>query len=116
MHVARDVYDYSGRLAVAVLLCPVAAGAWFAFALSGFSFDGFMAYLGALSRDYGGMNEDERHVFRLQAYSIWGAMAFGFLFLTFVLKPPGFSYRLVKEDGHWNTDVVGARSETAVSK
>lgn len=104
----RDIHDYLGRLLVAVLLCPVAAGAWFIWALSGFSFDGVMAFLGTLSQQYAGMSQDAQGVFRFQVYAVWAAMAFGFLFLTFVASPPRFSYRLKKEHGHWHTDVLDA--------
>ena len=106
----RDIYDYLSRLGVAVLLCPVATGAWFVLALSGFSFDGFMAYLGTLSHQYAGMSPDAQDVFRFQVYATWGVLAFSFLFLTFVLRPPHFSYRLKQENGHWSTDVMDSRS------
>jgi len=112
----RDVYDYLSRLGVAVLLCPVAAGVWLAWAQSGFGFDGFMAYLGVLSQDYAGMSPERQGVFRFQVYAVWGAMAFGFLFLTFVLRPPSFGYRLKKEHGRWHADVLDTAAEAAPSK
>lgn len=102
----RDINDYVRRLLVAVLLCPVAAGAWLGFALAGFSFDGFLADLGILSQQYAAMHPDEQGVFRFQVFAVWGVMAFGFLFLTFVVSPPHFKYRLKKEGEHWGTDVV----------
>lgn len=102
----RDIYDYLSRLVVAILLCPVAMGIWYAWALSGFSFDGLMAFLGTLSRQYAAMSPDAQGVFRFQTYAVWGAMAFGFLFLSFALNPPRFGYRLKKVDGRWRADVT----------
>jgi hypothetical protein len=106
----RDIYDYLRRLAVSILLCPVALGAWLVLALSGFSFDGFMAFLGTLSLQYAGMSLDEQAVFRFQVYAVWAMLAFGFMFLSFVVSPPQFSYRLKKENGHWSTDVLDSHS------
>lgn len=102
----RDVYDYLYRLGAAVLLCPVAAVAWFAWGLAGFSFDAFLALLGTLNQDYAAMNPYEQQSFRYQVYAAWGAMALGFLFLSFVVSPPRFSYQLSKEAGHWRTTYV----------
>ncbi len=102
----RDINDYLCRLLVSVFLFPVAAGFWMVFVLSGFSFDGFMAYLGSISQQYAVMSQDEQGVFCFQSFAAWGVMAFGFMFLTFVLSPPHFSYRLKKDHGHWSTDVV----------
>lgn len=106
MRNTRDIKDYVRRLLVAILLCPVAAGVWLVFALSGFSFDSFLAYLGTLSQQYAAMSPDEQGVFRFQVFAVWGVMAFGFLFLTFVVSPPHFKYRLKKEGEHWSADVV----------
>ncbi len=106
MRDTRDIKDYVRRLLVAVLLCPLAAGVWLGFAMSGFSFDGFMAYLGTLSQQYAAMSLEEQGVFRFHVFAGWGVMAFGFLFLTFVWSPPLFNYRLKKEGEHWSTDVV----------
>jgi hypothetical protein len=112
----RDIYGYLSRLGVAVLLCPVAAGAWFLWALAGFSFDGFMAFLGTLSQQYAAMDADGQAVFRFQVYAVWGAMAFGFLLVTFAVNPPDFGYRLRKENGHWRTEVTDPRSGSASSE
>jgi len=102
----RDIYDYLRRLAVSILLCPVAVGCWLVLALSGLSFDGFLAYLGTLSQHYAVMSMDEQAVFRFQVYAVWALLAFGFMFLSFMLSPPHFDYRLKKENGHWHTDVL----------
>lgn len=106
MHQTRDVKDYLRRLLLAVLLCPVAAGAWIMFMLAGFSFDGVLAYMGDLSRQYAAMGLDEQAGFRFQVYAVWGVLAFVFLFITFAVSPPHFSYRLKKEGKGWTTDVV----------
>jgi hypothetical protein len=102
----HDINDYLRRLAVSVLLCPVAAGAWLVLALSGFSFDGCLAFLGTLSHDYAGMNPDQQWTFRFQVFATWGIMAFGFMFLSYVISPPHFGYRLRKDHDHWITDVL----------
>lgn len=112
----RDIYDYLGRLGVAVLLCPVATGVWLVLALSGFGFDAFMAYLGTLSRDYAAMTPDQQGALRFQVYAVWGVLAFSFMFLTFALRPPRFGYRLRKVDGHWSTDVTDVHSGAAPSR
>ncbi|MEW5788736.1 MAG: hypothetical protein AB1899_12865 [Pseudomonadota bacterium] len=106
MHHTRDVNDYLRRLLVAVLLCPVATGAWILFLQAGFSFDGVMAYMGELSRHYAALGLGEQAAFRFQVYGLWAILAFVFLFLTFALSPPHFSYRLKKDQRGWSTDVV----------
>jgi len=106
MNDIRDVNDYVRRLLVAVLLCPVAVGAWLVLILGGFSFDGVMAYLGTLSQQYAVMGLDEQASFRFLVYAVWGVLAFGFLILTFAMSPPHFNYRLKKVKDHWTTEVV----------
>lgn len=106
----RDIYDYLSRLGVAVLLCPVAAAAWFAWIQAGFSFDGFMALLGSLGQQYAAMNPHDQQSFRYQFYAAWGAMAFGFLFLSFVISPPRFCYQMNKEEGRWRIYVMDSCS------
>ncbi len=106
MHGKRDIHDYVRRLLLSVLFCPVAIGAWFVFFQAGFSFDGVLAYLGDLSRQYAGMSLEEQSTFRFQVFAVWGVLAFGFLFLSFAMNPPHFHYQLKKVEQHWTTDVV----------
>jgi len=102
----NDVYDYLRRISFAVILCPVAAAFWGTFAMSGFSFNEFMAFLGNISQHYAGMNIDEQWSFQFQVLASWGVLAFGFLLLNFVMRPPQFEYKLTKEGDHWVTDIV----------
>jgi hypothetical protein len=111
----RDVYDYLGRLSIALLLCPVALGAWLIIGVSGFSFDGFMIFVGELSQRYAGMSQEGQAIFRFQVYAVWAALAFGFMLLSFAARPPSFSYRLKKENGRWITNVVDPHSGTGSS-
>lgn len=106
MHDIRDVNDYVRRLLVAVLLCPVAVGAWLIFIQGGFTFDGVMAYLGSLGHQYAVMGLDEQAAFRFMVYAVWSVLAFGFMILSFAISPPHFTYRLKKVKDHWTTEVV----------
>lgn len=101
-----DVTDYLRRLIFSVLLCPIAAGFWILLAMSGFNFSEFMAFLGNMSQHYAAMNIDDQWSFQFQILASWGVLAFGFFLLNFIIHPPQFDYRLVKEDDHWVTDVV----------
>lgn len=102
----NDIRDYLRRLFFAVLFCPVAAGFWTLFAVSGFSFGDFMAFLGSISQKYAAMNMDEQWSFQFQVLASWSVLAFGFFLLNFLIRPPKFDYRLAKEGDHWVTDIV----------
>lgn len=104
----KDVSDYLGRMFAAIFLCPVAAAFWLAITSFGFNLGKLMLFIGALGQHYVSLDSDSQIAFILQGLFGWSALAFVFLLISFVVKPPRFSYSLDKaRSGRAAVSVVG---------
>lgn len=104
----KDVSDYLGRMFAAIFLCPVAAAFWLGFASFGFNLGKFMMFVGSVGQQYVAMDFDSQITAIIQGLFGWSALAFVFLLISFVAKPPRFSYSLNKvRRGRSGVSVVG---------
>lgn len=104
----KDVSDYLGRMFAAIFLCPVAAAFWLGFTSFGFNLGKFMLYIGTVGQQFVAMDADSQITAIIQGLFAWSALAFVFLLISFVVKPPRFSYSLNKvRSGRAGVSVVG---------
>ena len=104
----KDVSDYLGRMFAAIFLCPVAAAFWLGFTSFGFNLGEFLLFIGSLGQQFVAMDSDTQITSIIQGLFAWSALAFVFLLISFVVKPPRFSYSLNKvRTGRSAVAVVG---------